>query len=80
MEKYIAKQIVKALPAGEKWDFETSKQLAVRFGVSWNDVSKNDWYIYLNKMYSAHCMTARRHNIDTELFYVELAIDYIRAL
>lgn len=77
MEKYLARELVRALPCGEKWDFDTAKQIGDRIGVDWKQVSKNDWYIIFNQMYSEHCATAQRHNICTEIFFAELAIDHI---
>lgn len=61
--------------SGEKWTFEESKAVAEKVGIDWEKVSKCEFYIVLNMMYSEHFRTGKKHSLS-DIFYAELAYDW----
>lgn len=64
---------------GEKWNYEEAKAMAERVGVSWEDVSKCEWYVILNHMYAQHGRTGKKHGVP-DTWYGELAYDWFYAV
>lgn len=82
----IAESIVMELPvidsdrmSGEKWSYEDAKVMAERVGVNWDEVSKCEYYLVLNFMYSEHGKTGKKHGWQ-DTVYGELAYDWFYAV
>lgn len=87
INRELAEEIVSEFPvtdgtdrtSGEKWSYEDAKTMAERVGVNWEEVSKCEWYIILNFMYSEHFKTGKKHGLP-DTFYGELAYDWFYAV
>lgn len=42
------------------------------------DCNKWEWYVAMNAMYSDHCETAKKVNMDKPEFYAHLAKDFLK--
>lgn len=62
---------------GEKWTFEEAKGLAEKLGADWEKISKCEYYLILNKEYSEHIQTVKKHGLP-ETFIGELAMDWFK--
>lgn len=87
INREIAESLVAELPVtdgtdrmnGEKWNYEESKVMAERSGVNWEEVTKCEYYLVLNFLYSQHCRTGKKHGWP-DTVYGELAYDWFYAV
>jgi len=61
---------------GEKWTMEDSKVIGDKYGVNWESISKCEWYLVLNMMYSDYYKTAKKHGMTDSSMFAELATDW----
>ena len=62
---------------GEKWNVNQTTELAQRMGVTWDKMSKWEWYACVNAWYSDCYKTGKMFEIETEPeFYASLVMDY----
>jgi len=59
---------------GEKWTIEQAMEVGKKLGINWDSVSKCDWYVVLNMMYSDYYSVGRKHGFTDYNFYSELAL------
>lgn len=84
INREVAELIVRELPvpdnsgkvSGEHWDFELTTKAGNDAGIDWNRISKNEWYLVMNYMYSLHYNTAEKHARTTYEFFSALALDW----
>lgn len=62
---------------GAKWTIQESSEIARNYGVDFDKITEEDWYIALNMVYSDYVMIARKYNIDNINFYVDLAKEFL---
>lgn len=62
---------------GMRWEYDTAIELGNKVGVSWNDISKIDWWVVLNMMYSDHYESAASMSIADPMFYGHMAKDWL---
>lgn len=58
---------------GEMWSYEDAKSLAEERGLSTEGQEMVDFYVTLNMVYSDYCKVAKKHGVDTEDYYADLA-------
>lgn len=62
--------------SGEKWTMDDAKMVGDKYNVDWNSISKCEWYVVLNMMYSDYYRTGKKHGFIDSGFYAELASDW----
>mgnify|MGYP003330961022 CR=1 FL=1 len=62
-------------PNGEHWSYDESKGMGDKIGVNWEKVSKCEYYVVLNMMYSDYGKTVKKHGMP-DTFFGELANDW----
>lgn len=58
---------------GEIWSYEDAKTLAEERGLSTEGQEMVDFYVVLNMVYNDFCKVAKKHGVDTEDYYADLA-------
>lgn len=74
VDEQTARKWVKKMDGGEHFRTEQADQL--RAGIC-PECSRWEFYVALNAMYSDHCETAKRMNLDKPEFYAHLAKDFL---
>lgn len=63
---------------GQKWGFETAVEVGNKVGMDWHEVSKIDFYVVLNMMYSDYYRTAKTIEKQNDgMFYANLAKEWL---
>lgn len=62
-------------PTGEHWTYDEAKGMGDKVGVNWEKVSKCEYYVVLNMMYSDYGKTVKKHGLP-DSFLGELANDW----
>lgn len=55
---------------GPHWSMDQTKQVAAQKNVSENPL---EFWVAMNMMYSDYCAMAKKHNVNTVDFYVDMA-------
>ena len=55
---------------GPHWSMDHTKQVAAQKNVSENPL---EFWVAMNMMYSDYCAMAKKHNVNTVDFYVDMA-------
>lgn len=58
---------------GEHWSIKQTTDVAKDHNVYFENISEKDWHMVLNMMYSDYCDVAKKHNVNTIGFYVDMA-------
>ena len=74
VDEHAARRWVKRMDGGEHFHAEQAEQL--RSGIC-PECKKWEFYAAINAMYSDHCETAKRMNMDKPEFYAHLAKDFL---
>ena len=62
---------------GEKWSINQTSELGQRMGMSWDKMTKCEFYAVMNAFYSDFYKTGKMFEIETEPeFYASLVMDY----
>lgn len=83
INKEIAEEIVSGFAItdgssrenGERWTFDEAKGLGEKLGADWEKISKAEYYIVLNNMYSDYYPTLKKHGLP-ETILGEFALDW----
>lgn len=63
---------------GAHWTLDETNQVLRKFGIRMtDDYNEYDFCYAMNMMYSDHYATAKKFNVNTVDFYVELALDFL---
>ncbi len=62
---------------GPHWSIEDTTSVANSNGVTFTNISTEDWYTALNMAYSDYCQIAKKFNVDNVAFYVDLAKQFL---
>lgn len=82
INKELAEEIVYCLAVtdgsnrehGEKWTIDATSEYAHKVGVTWDDISKNEWYVIMNMMYSDYYELAYAYELQEDtMFYAKAA-------
>lgn len=60
-----------------KWTLEETTSVANDYDVEMTHISKLDWYLTLNMIYSDYCEIAKKYNLDMPEFYVDIAKQFL---
>lgn len=60
---------------GEKWTIEEAESLGIKSGVNFEFISKYEWYLILNMMYSDYYIVSKMYNLESD-FFINLAISW----
>lgn len=62
---------------GPMWSKEEIEAVAKKEGIKFDKFSKEALYAMTNVMYSDHCSTGEKYNVDSPSFYMALAVDFL---
>lgn len=74
VDEYTARMWVQKMDGGEHFKMEQADQLRTSICP---DCHRMEWYVAINAMYSDHCETAKKINMDKPEFYAHLAKDFL---
>ena len=74
VDEHTARKWVEKMDGGEHFKMEQADQLR---NTICPDCNRMEWYVALNAMYSDHCETAKKINMDKPEFYAHLAKDFL---
>lgn len=75
VDERTARKWVEKMDGGEHFKMEQADQLRASICPECN---RMEWYVALNAMYSDHCETAKKVNMDKPEFYAHLAKDFLK--
>ena len=75
IDEHTARMWVNKMDGGEHFKMEHTEQQ--RMAVC-PDCDRWEWYVAMNAMYSDHCETAKKMNIDRPDYYAHLAKDFLK--
>jgi len=58
---------------GEKWTPAETNDVGTKIGIDFEKITKCEWYLVLNMMYSDYFTVGRKHGFNDWQFYAELA-------
>lgn len=61
---------------GEKWTMEETTEVGNKYNVDWNSISKCEWYLVMNMMYSDYYRTGKKRGLTDYQFFADLATDW----
>jgi RNA polymerase subunit RPABC4/transcription elongation factor Spt4 len=75
VDEHTARKWVQKMDGGEHFKAEQAEQLKTSMCP---ECKKWDFYVAMNAMYSDHCETAKKFNMDKPEFYAMLAKDFLK--
>lgn len=63
---------------GMKWSYEATTEAGNKIGIDWREVTKCEWYVVMNMMYSDYYRSAKYAEKQNDaMFFAHMAKDWI---